>query len=155
MMFKDKVVIVTGAAMGIGKAIAAAFAREGAALVLGDIVADKLSATVEELKAGGTRVVGLAGDISRVEDANALVDLAKNTYNRLDVLVNNAGIMDRFLPIGEITDEVWNKVLGVNLNGPMYTMRRAIPQMIEQGGGVIIDITSAAGLGGGFGWRSF
>jgi NAD(P)-dependent dehydrogenase (short-subunit alcohol dehydrogenase family) len=150
MMFKDKVVIVTGAAMGIGKAIAAAFAREGAALVLGDIVADKLSATVEELKAGGTRVVGLAGDISRVEDANALVDLAKNTYNRLDVLVNNAGIMDRFMPIGEITDEVWNKVLGVNLNGPMYTMRRAIPQMIEQGGGVIIDITSAAGLGGGF-----
>lgn len=150
MMFNDKVVIVTGAAMGIGKAIAEAFASEGATLVLGDIAADKLSATVEELKAKGTKVVGQAGDISKLDDANALVDLAKKSFGRVDVLVNNAGIMDRFLPVGEITDEVWNRVLGVNLNGPMYTMRRALPGMVEQGGGVIINIASAAGLGGGF-----
>lgn len=150
MMFKDKVVIVTGAAMGIGKAIASAFANEGATLVLGDIEANKLTETVDELKAKGATITGLAGDISKVEDANALVDLAKRTYNRVDVLVNNAGIMDRFLPVGEIPDDLWSRVLGVNLNGPMYTMRRTIPLMIEQGGGVIIDITSAAGLGGGF-----
>lgn len=150
MLFKDKVVIVTGAAMGIGKAIATAFANEGASLVLGDIAADKLSATTEELKAKGTKVISLAGDISKVDEANALVDLAKKTYGRVDVVVNNAGIMDRFMPVGEVTDDVWNRVLGVNLFGQMYTMRRAIPLMVEQGGGVIVNITSAAGLGGGF-----
>lgn len=150
MLFKDKVVIVTGAAMGIGKAIATAFADEGATLVLGDIAADKLSATVEELKAKGPKVTGLAGDISKVDDANALVDLAKKTYGRVDVLVNNAGIMDRFMPVGEITDDIWNKVFGVNLYGQMYTMRRAVPIMVEQGSGVFVNITSAAGLGGGF-----
>lgn len=150
MEFKDKVVIVTGAAMGIGKAIATAFCNEGASLVLGDILADKLNATVDELKAKGGTVVGVVGDISKVEDANALVDRAKSTYGRLDVLVNNAGIMDRMMPVGEITDDLWNKVLGVNLNGPMYTMRRAIPIMVDQGKGVIVDVTSAAGLGGGF-----
>lgn len=150
MSFKDKVVIVTGSAGGIGKAIAQAFAAEGAKLVLGDIEGDKLNATVEELKSSGVQVVGLRVNIADVNDANALVDLAKSQFGRLDVLVNNAGIMDRFLPVGEVPDDVWNRVLAVNLNGPMYTMRRAIPIMIEEGGGAIVNITSAAGLGGGF-----
>lgn len=150
MLFKDKVVIVTGAASGIGKATAQAFAAEGAKLVLGDIVSDKLTATVDELKAAGTQVVGLVGNVADVNDANALVDLAKSHFGRLDVLVNNAGIMDRFLPVGEVTDETWNRVFAVNVNGPMYTMRRAIPIMVEQGGGVIVNVSSAAGLGGGF-----
>lgn len=150
MLFKDKVVLVTGAAMGIGKGIAEAFAAEGAKLVLGDVAAEKLAATAKELKAKGTEVSFLASNIADVNEANELVDLAKKNYHRVDVLVNNAGIMDRFLPVGEVTDEVWDKVLAVNLSGPMYTMRRAIPMMIEQGGGVIVNITSAAGLGGGF-----
>jgi len=150
MLFKDKVVIVTGAASGIGKATAQAFAAEGAKLVLGDVVGDKLTSTVEELKAGGAEVVGLVGNIADVNDANALVDLAKSRFGRLDILVNNAGIMDRFLPVGELTDDVWNRVFAVNVNGPMYTMRRAVPIMVEQGGGVIINVSSAAGLGGGF-----
>jgi NAD(P)-dependent dehydrogenase (short-subunit alcohol dehydrogenase family) len=150
MLFKDKIVIVTGAAAGIGKATAVAFAAEGAKLVLGDIVKEKLDATVAELKASGAEAVGLVGNIADVNDANALVDLAKSHFGRLDVLVNNAGIMDRFLPVGEVTDEVWSRVLAVNLNGPMFTMRRAIPIMIEQGGGVIVTVASAAGLGGGF-----
>lgn len=150
MLFTDKVVIVTGAASGIGKAIAEAFAAEGAKLVLGDIVGDKLDATVSELKSTGTQVVGLRGNIGDANDANALVDLAKSQFGRLDVLVNNAGIMDRFLPVGELTDDVWSRVLAVNLSGPMFTMRHAIPIMVEQGGGAIINVTSVAGLGGGF-----
>jgi NAD(P)-dependent dehydrogenase (short-subunit alcohol dehydrogenase family) len=150
MLFEGKVVLITGAAMGIGKAIAEAFAAEGASLVLGDVAGDRLEATTTELKSKGAKVASLVGNIADVNDANALVDEAKKVYNRLDVLVNNAGIMDRFLPVGEVTDDLWNRVLGVNLNGPMYTMRRAIPIMVEQGSGVIVDITSAAGLGGGF-----
>jgi len=150
MSFKDKVVLVTGAASGIGKAIAEAFGAEGASLVLGDIAGEKLSGTAQELKSKGVKVASLSGNIADVKDANALVDLAKSTFGRLDVLVNNAGVMDRFMPVGEVTDELWNQVLGVNLNGPMYTSRRAVPMMIGQGGGVIINITSAAGIGGSF-----
>lgn len=150
MSFEDKVVIVTGSAGGIGKAIAQAFAAEGAKLVLGDIEGEKLDATVAELKSSGVQAVGLRVNIADENDANALVDLAKSEFGRLDVLVNNAGIMDRFLPVGEVTDDIWNRVLAVNLNGPMYTMRRAIPIMIEEGGGAIVNVTSAAGLGGGY-----
>lgn len=150
MEFKDKVVLVTGAAAGIGKGIAEAFAAEGASLVLGDIAGEKLMTTVDELKAKDVKVVGLKGDISNVNDANALVDLASKTFGRLDVVVNNAGVVDRFLPVGEMTDEVWNLTIGVNLNGPMYTSRRAIPAMLQHGGGVIINISSVAGLGGAF-----
>lgn len=150
MLFKDKVVLITGAASGIGKATAQAFASEGARLILGDIDGDKLTATVDELKAGNVQVVGLRSNIADVNSANALVDLASSTFGSLDVLVNNAGIMDRFLPVDEVSDEIWDQVLAVNLNGPMYTSRRAIPLMIKGGGGVIVNVTSAAGLGGGF-----
>jgi len=150
MLFKDKVVLVTGAASGIGKGIAEAFGAEGAALVLGDIDGEKLAKTSEELKAMGARVFSLRGNIANVDDANALVDLAKNSFNRLDVVVNNAGVVDRFLPVGEMSDELWDQVIGVNLTGPMYTSRRAIPMMIEQKGGVIINISSVAGIGGAF-----
>ena len=150
MLFNDKVVIITGAAAGIGRATAQAFAAEGAKLVLGDIDNEKLTATVAEIQATGADVVGVHGNIANVTDANALVDRAKSQFGRLDVLVNNAGIVDRFLPVTEVTDEVWDRVLAVNLNGPMYTSRRAIPIMVETGGGVIVNLTSAAGLGGGF-----
>jgi len=111
MMFKDKVVIVTGAAMGIGKAIAAAFAREGAALVLGDIVADKLSATVEELKQGEPGWLGW-----QVISPGLRMPMRWWIWQRIPTTVWMCSSIMRgswtaFLPIGEITDEVWNKVL--------------------------------------------
>ncbi len=150
MDFKDKVIVITGAASGIGKATAQLFGSLGARLVLGDIAGEKLAKVKDELESQGVQVIGIPGDIAKLDDANQLVDLAKKEFGRLDVLVNNAGIVDRFLPVDEMTDEIWEHVLAVNLTGPMYTSRRAIPIMVEQGGGVIINITSAAGLGGGF-----
>jgi NAD(P)-dependent dehydrogenase (short-subunit alcohol dehydrogenase family) len=150
MRFKDKVVIVTGAGSGIGKATTLLFAAEGAKIVAGEIDQARLDALVAELKEKGTEVVGVQGNVAKVEDCNKLVDTAREVFGTVDVLVNNAGIVDRFLPVGEVTDEVWNRVLGVNLNGPMYTSRRVIPIMLEQKKGVIINLSSAAGLGGGF-----
>ncbi len=150
MRFDNKVVVITGAGAGIGKATAAAFAAEGATIVAGEIDGVRLDALVSELSGKGSPVLGVLGNVAQVEDCNKLIDTARTEFGRLDVLVNNAGIMDRFLPVTEVDDALWDRVLGVNLNGTMYTMRRAIPLMIEQGHGVIINVTSAAGLGGGF-----
>ncbi len=150
MRFENKVVVITGAGAGIGKATAHAFAAEGAAIVAGEIDGARLDALVSELSAQGTRIKGVQGNVALAADSNRLVDTAKAEFGRLDVLVNNAGIMDRFLPVTEVDDAFWERVLGVNLNGTMYTMRRAIPLMVEQGRGVIVNVTSAAGLGGGF-----
>ncbi len=150
MRFENKVVVITGAGAGIGKATTAAFAAEGATIVAGEIDGARLDALVAELSSKGTRIVGVRGNVAQAEDCHRLVDTAKSEFGRLDVVVNNAGIMDRFVPVGELDDELWNRVLGVNLNGTMYTMRRAIPLMVEQGRGVIVNVTSAAGLGGGF-----
>lgn len=150
MRFTDKVVVVTGAGSGIGKASAEGFAAEGAAVVAGEIDAARLDALVSQLSAGGTKVVGVQGNVAVAEDCKKLIDAAVENFGRLDVLVNNAGIMDRFLPVAELDDAMWNRVLGVNLTGPMNTMRLAIPVMLAHGGGVIVNIASAAGLGGGF-----
>ncbi len=149
MRFQDKVVVITGAGSGIGKATTLRFAAEGAKIVAGEIDQARLDALVAELKAKGTQVVGVQGNVAKVEDCNKLIDTAKETFGKVDVLVNNAGIVDRFMPVGEVTDEVWNRVLGVNLYGPMYTSRRVIPIMMEQKSGVIVNLTSAAGLIGG------
>jgi NAD(P)-dependent dehydrogenase (short-subunit alcohol dehydrogenase family) len=150
MGFQNKVVVVTGAGSGIGKATAKGFAAEGAIIVAGEIDGARLDALVAELSSQGTRIVGVQGNVAKVEDCNRLVDTAKAEFGRLDILVNNAGIMDRFLPVAELTDELWDRVLAVNLNGQMYTSRRAIPIMLDQGQGVIINLASAAGVGGGF-----
>ncbi len=150
MRFTNKVVVVTGAGSGIGKATAECFASEGALVVAGEIDPVRLDALVSELKTGGARVVGVQGNVAKEEDCKRLIEAAVENFGRLDVLVNNAGIMDHFEPVAECDDATWNRVMGVNLYGQMYTMRLAIPIMLAQGGGVIVNLASAAGLGGGF-----
>ena len=99
--------------------------------------------------AAGGAIVGVQGDISDQGTAEALVDRALADHGRLDVLVNNAGIMDHMAGVGEMTDEIWRKVLAVNLDGPMYTMRRAVPAMVAAGQGSIINVASTAAISGG------
>ena len=125
MRLQDKVVIVTGAGSGMGLAMVNRFAQEGAILIAADWNGPRLDAAVAAITAAGGNIVGVQGDISDQATAEGLVDKALADHGRLDVLMNNAGIMDYMAGVGEMTDEIWKKVLAVNLNGPMYAMRRA------------------------------
>ncbi len=149
MRLDNKVAVITGAGSGIGLAMARRFASEGARLVVGDWNAERLDAAIKEIKLSGGTIVGAQGDIAHQPTAEALVDLATSTYGRIDVLVNNAGVADYRQGVGELTNDIWRRVMAINLDGPMFTMRRAVPRMVEQGAGAIVNVASVSGLGGG------
>ena len=136
--FADKTAIVTGAGSGIGRAVALRLASEGARVVAADVSADRVAAVVEE--AG---VVGVTGDVSQQGDVDRIVAAAGAT---VDVLANVAGIMDGFLPPHEVDDATWERVLGVNLTGPMRLIRGVLPAMLDAGRGSIVNVASEAAL---------
>ena len=149
MRLKDKVAIVTGAGSGMGKATARLFAREGALVVGSDIDAGRLEAVTAEVTAAGGRMIGVAGDVSQRQDAEALVQRAIDEFGRLDVLVNNAGIMDLMEGVASFDDDTYARVMGVNVYGPFVTSRAAVRHMKERGGGgVIVNVASVAGVTG-------
>lgn len=145
---ENKVALVTGAASGMGKAIAELFAKEGAKLVLSDINADGLKQLVDQLKAAGSDVTGVSGSVALEGDVKKMIGAAVEQYGGLDILINNAGVLDDFMPVAELTNIMWDRVMGVNVNGPMYTSRLAVPLMISRGGGAIVNIASIGGLHG-------
>ena len=149
MRLQGKVAVITGAASGIGLAMATRFAAEGANVVAGDWHAGRLEEAVAKIKAAGGTITGAQGNIADQATAEGLVDLAISTYGRLDVLCNNAGVMDYMQGVGELSDEVWRRVLSINLDGPMFATRRAVRYMLEHGGGSIVNTASTAGLHGG------
>lgn len=143
-----KVVVITGAGSGMGRAMAELFSQEGAKVVAGEWNAKSLDDVVGAIRGVGGEITGVQGNVAVKADAEKIVDTAKDTYGRIDVLCNNAGVMDHNHGVGDLPDEMWERVLGINLNGPMYLTRRAIPHMLEQGGGSIINTASVAGLSG-------
>lgn len=149
MKLNGKVVIVTGAGSGIGKAISILFAQEGAQIIAGEWNADSLAKVVEEIRAAGGRITGIQSNVAIQEQGENLVEAAVKEYGRLDVLVNNAGVMDFNQGAGEVANETWQRVMDINLNGPFYLTRRAIPELLKSGGGSIVNIASVAGIGGG------
>lgn len=139
-----KVIIVTGAASGIGAESAKALAREGARVVLTDRSADAGMALAEELAAGGAETLFVPHDVTREEDWLEVVAATKKRFGRIDGLVNNAGIGGG-QPLLEATLEGWRTVIGVNLDGVFLGMRHVCPAMIETGGGSVINISSILG----------
>jgi NAD(P)-dependent dehydrogenase (short-subunit alcohol dehydrogenase family) len=140
--FAGKGVVVTGAAQGIGRAVARAFAAEGAGLVLVDNEADVLEATADTIRATGAAVETAAGDVSRREDVRRAIDLAIEKFGHLDVAVQVAGIAD-FQPFLEVTDASWDRILDVNLRGTWYLVQEAGRAMVRQGIRGAIAITSS------------
>jgi len=149
MRLQGKIAVVTGASSGMGLAIAERFAAEGAHVVAGDINAPRLHAAVAQITAAGGSIVGLDGNIADRAHAEALVDLAVERFGAIDILVNNAGIMDYMQSVAEVDDAVYRRVMAVNLDGPLFTMRRAAQHMLAAGRGSIINIASTAALHGG------
>ncbi|NLM27325.1 MAG: glucose 1-dehydrogenase [Clostridiaceae bacterium] len=148
MKLQNKVAVVTGAASGTGKAIAELFAREGAKVMVSDINIDGAKEVVSGIEKNGGIAAAVYANVANEADVSAVIDFAVEKFGTLDILVNNAGIMDEFMPVNEVTDEIWERVLAVNLTGPMRAIRKAMPIFLEKSGGVIINIASIGGLGG-------
>lgn len=144
----NKTALVTGAASGNGKAIATLFAREKAKVVLVDINRSELEKVVASLSEQGFDVTGIEADVTKEADIQKMVDQTLAKYGRLDILVNNAGIFDELMPVGEVSDDLWYKIMETNLNAPMRAIRKVIPIFEKQGGGVIVNTASIAGLTG-------
>jgi NAD(P)-dependent dehydrogenase (short-subunit alcohol dehydrogenase family) len=140
-----KAALVTGGAVGIGRATCARFAREGAAVTVFDRDADGARACADEIEASGGRSLAIAGDVTRLDDAVAAVARSAETFGGLDVLVNNAGVIGSGTV--ETTDEAeWHRVVSVNLTGVYLVSKAAIPALRQRGGGAIVNVSSAAGL---------
>jgi len=144
----NKTVVITGAGSGIGRAIAVEYAKAGAKVLAVDVVEDRLQALAAELKASGGIVEILKVNVSVEAEVEGMINNVYELWGKLDVLINNAGIMDSFAGVAEMTIETWNRVLAINLNGPMYAIHHAVPRMIAAGGGSIINTASIAGIGG-------
>ena len=142
-----KVALISGAARGQGAAHAELFANEGARLVLGDILEKEVHAVADEIRAAGGAAEAILLDVTRPVDWVAAVEFAEGTFGRLDVLVNNAGIIDE----GGATDEeleAWHRVIAVNQTGMFLGMKHAVPAMRRAGGGSIINVSSTLGVVG-------
>lgn len=150
MQLSGKVAVVTGAASGMGRAMAETFAAAGAKVVLADWNEAGGQEAVRAITNEGREAVFFQVDVSQVTQVRELVAFAVGRYGRLDVMVNNAGValLGQDGPVAEVSEETWEKVININLKGVYLGMKYALPQMVAQGGGVIINTASIAGLVG-------
>ena len=157
MRLQDKVALITGGGSGIGRACAALFAREGARVVVADQDEAYLGEATRQLESESADFTVVVGDVSAASDVERMVEATVQAYGRLDVLVNSAGITSRQLPDTASAEEVWDRVVDVNLKGTYLACWYAVPEMRRSGGGSIVNLASIMGLvgypvgrGGGF-----
>lgn len=149
MRFRGKCVVVTGASSGMGRRIALDFAKEGATVIAVARRQERLNELAAESDKLAGKIFPFAGDISSQEVNEKMIDYAVELCGKLDILVNNAGIMDEFKPIGEVSNDLWERIMKVNLNGPMYAMRKAVQIMCgQENGGNIVNVASIGGVRG-------
>ena len=153
--FTNKVALVTGAASGIGRATAVAFAAEGAHVAVLDRTDEALLQTADAIRELGGEVLVISCDVSVPEQVEAAVTRTVETFGRLDIAFNNAGVENKAAPLAEITLDEWDRILDINLRGTFLCMKYEIGQMLKQGGGVVVNTSSGAGVRGVAGGSSY
>lgn len=148
MRFKNHVAVITGAARGIGRAIAKRLAAEGAAVVIADIDRDSAEVVAKELEAGGWKARGCYMDVGDPAGVSASMRSLTEELGAIDILVNNAGIVGEEFPVHKMPDEQWHRMMDVNLHGVFYCSRAVLPMMLNRKWGRIVNISSIAGKEG-------
>ncbi|MYT69964.1 MULTISPECIES: SDR family NAD(P)-dependent oxidoreductase [unclassified Streptomyces] len=144
----NRAVVVTGAGSGIGRAAALAFAGQGDRVVVADLNAEAAAAVVAEIEGAGGTAVAVVGDLSEQKVVDEVVATALARFGAVDVLVNNAGIMDSMSAVADVTDAEWERLLRINLTAPFLLSRAVVPHMLEAGRGAIVFTASEAALRG-------
>ena len=145
-LVEGKIALITGGAAGIGRATALTFAREGAKVVVADVMVDGAKETVKLIKDAGGDAAFVRADVSQAAEVEALVNQTIETYGRLDCAHNNAGVEGDMAPTHEYQEGEFNRVLRINLKGVWLCLKYEIPQMLKQGSGSIVNTSSVAGL---------
>jgi NAD(P)-dependent dehydrogenase (short-subunit alcohol dehydrogenase family) len=143
--FTGKVAFVTGAASGIGRATALAFAREGASVTVADISEEGSRETAREIEEQGGRALAIKCDVTQTEDVKAALDKTIEAFGRLDFAFNNAGVEQKNIATAEIEEEEWDRIFDINLRGVFLCMKHEIPLILKQGG-AIVNTSSGAGV---------
>ncbi len=148
-LLKGKIALVTGGGSGIGRASSLMFAREGAKVVVADVVVDGGEETIGMIKKAGGEAIFVKADVSKAAEVEAMVNKAVEAYGRLDCAYNNAGIEGAmFVSTTEYTEEDWDRVININLKGVWLCLKYEVAQMLKQGAGAIVNTASVAGLVG-------
>ncbi|MYM28652.1 SDR family NAD(P)-dependent oxidoreductase [Duganella sp. CY15W] len=142
---ENKVVVITGASSGLGEATARHLAARGAAVVLAARRTDRLEQIAADIRSAGGKVAVVATDVTSRAQVQALIDTAVSVYGRIDVLVNNAGLM-AIAPLDEVKVEEWDRMIDINVKGVLYGIAAALPQFRKQNSGHFINVASVAGL---------
>ena len=146
--FTDRVAFITGAASGIGRAAAIAFATEGARVAILDRSADALRTVEASVKEAGGEVLAIACDVSSPDQVEGAIKQIVDRFGRLDIAFNNAGVENKAAPVHEIDLAEWDRIIGINLRGTFLCMKHELAQMVKQGGGVVVNTSSGAGIRG-------
>ena len=141
---KNKVIVITGASSGLGEAAALHLSKLGAMVVLGARRVERIQALAKEINSKGGKAIAIATDVTQVDQVKALVDTAVQTYGRIDVIINNAGLMPQS-PLDRYKIDEWNQMIDVNIKGVLYGIAAVLPYMKEQKSGHIINVSSVAG----------
>jgi NAD(P)-dependent dehydrogenase (short-subunit alcohol dehydrogenase family) len=150
---EGKVAMITGASKGLGKALALAYAKEGARVIINARSKGSIHPVAEEVEALGSEVLALAADVSKSADVERLVDAATQRFGKIDVLVNNAGLLGPRVAIEEYPEDEWRRVIDANLTGPFLITKAAIPRMLE--GASIVNVVSGVSVEGRAGWGAY
>ena len=144
---QGKVALITGAGSGVGRAMALLFAQNGCKILVVDVIAERVKHVIAEI--GAEKATGMTKELSSKDEVEKMIEDAYASEGRIDILCNNAGIMDGATPVADTSDELWQRVMNINLNAPFWATRKVIPRMLKEGHGIILNTASVASFFGG------